>query len=227
MWAHHRLREPKRPVDRATDEEIVALLRACRSCRDRLIVLLLARAGLRCGELVGLRREDIHFLLDSTVLGCGVPGSHLHVVRRDNPNGAWAKSRRIRAVPVDFLIVQAHDQYVLERASVCEAADSDFVLVNLFRGQIGAPMLPGAVNDLISALRVRAGLSRRITPHMLRHATGSNLVDAGASLDEVQDIHGHASLSSTGIYIHPDSARLRAAVDRVPSPRLIVGEAAR
>ena len=87
MRARHRLHEPETPVDRASDEEIVALLRACRSARDRLIVLLGARAGLRRGELCGLRRSDIHLLLDSRVLGCEVKRAHLHVVRRDNPNG--------------------------------------------------------------------------------------------------------------------------------------------
>ncbi|MCA1705995.1 MAG: site-specific integrase, partial [Actinobacteria bacterium] len=54
MRARHRLREPEATVDRASDAEIVALLRACRSARDRLIVLLMARAGLRRGELCGL-----------------------------------------------------------------------------------------------------------------------------------------------------------------------------
>ena len=64
------------------------------SARDRLIVLLLARAGLRRGEAAGLRRSDVHLLADSRLLGCEVPRAHLHVVRReDNPNGAWAKSR--------------------------------------------------------------------------------------------------------------------------------------
>ena len=56
MRARHRLHEPETPVDRAADAEIVALLRACWSARDRLIVLLMARAGLRRGELCGLRR---------------------------------------------------------------------------------------------------------------------------------------------------------------------------
>ena len=48
------------------------MLRACRSTRDRLIVFLLARAGLHRGELTGLRRSDLHLLPDSTVLGCPV-----------------------------------------------------------------------------------------------------------------------------------------------------------
>jgi integrase/recombinase XerD len=46
-----------------------------------------------------------------------VEGAHVHVRRRDNPNGAWAKSRRARAVPLDFLVVQAVDQYAAERAA--------------------------------------------------------------------------------------------------------------
>jgi integrase len=109
MRARHRVHEPQSDVDRASDEEIVALLRACRSARDRLIVLLMARAGLRRGEVCGLRRSDVHLLPDSRALGCDVVRAHLHVVRRDNANGAWAKSRRQRAVPLDFLVVQAFD----------------------------------------------------------------------------------------------------------------------
>ena len=134
LRARHRLHEPETPVDRASDAEIVALLKACLSARDRLIVLLMARAGLRRGELCGLRRCDVHLLTDSRLLGCEVARAHLHVARReDNPNGAWAKSRRQRAVPLDFLTVQAFDAYEFERLRVPRAACSDFVLVNLFR----------------------------------------------------------------------------------------------
>jgi integrase/recombinase XerD len=219
MRARHRVHEPHRDVDRASDEEIVALLRGCRSARDRLIVLLLARAGLRRGEVCGLRRSDVHLLLDSRPLGCEVVRAHLHVVRRDNENGAWAKSRRQRTVPLDFLVVQAFDGYEFERLGVPRAAGSDFVLVNLFREPIGAPMPPDAINAVVTAAGRRAGLHRRVTPHQLRHAFGSNLVDAGGTVDEVQELLGHASVSSTEVYLHPDPARLRTAVDRVPSPR--------
>jgi integrase/recombinase XerD len=125
MRARHRLHEPEPLVDRASDAEIVALLRGCRSARDRLIVLLMARAGLRRGELCGLRRSDVHLLPDSRALGCDVQRAHLHVVRRDNPNGAWAKSRRQRWVPLDFLVVQAFDGYEFERLAVPKAGNPD------------------------------------------------------------------------------------------------------
>jgi integrase/recombinase XerD len=220
LRARHRLHEPDRPVDRATDEQIVALLRVCRLARDRLIVLLMARAGLRRGELCGLRRSDVHLLTDSRPLGCEVARAHLHVIRRDgNPNGAWAKSRRQRAVPLDFLVVQAFDTYELERMSVPQAASSDFVLVNLFRGVIGAPVRPDAVGELLAAASRRAGLATAVTPHQLRHACGSNIADAGCGIDVVADLLGHQSVSSSQVYLHPDPGRLRAAVDMVPSPR--------
>ena len=219
MRARHRLREPEPMVDRASDAEIVALLRACRSARDRLMVLLMARAGLRRGEMCGLRRADVHLLLDSRPLGCAEARAHLHVIRRDNVNGAWAKSRRQRVVPLDFLVVQALDGYEYERLAVPGAADSDFVLVNLSRGRVGAPVRPDAVNELMAACSRRAGLPRAVRPHQLRHAFGSNLADAGGGLDEVAELLGHASMSSSQIYLHPDPGRLRAAVERVASPR--------
>ncbi|MDV6246715.1 tyrosine-type recombinase/integrase [Rhodococcus opacus] len=215
MRARHRVPIVRQRPGRASDEDVLLLLRACLSARDRLLVLLLARAGLRRGEVVGLRREDVHFLLDSSALGCSFPGSHLHVVRRQNTNGAWAKSRHSRIVPVDSLVVQAHDQYVAERATKATAWESDFVFVNLFRAPIGAPMTPGAVNALLAAASRRAGLDRAVHPHALRHGFASNVLDAGGSIDEVQELLGHASISSSQVYVHPAPERLRAAVERV------------
>ncbi len=198
----------------------MTLLRACRPARDRLIVLLMARAGLRRGEVCGLRRSDVHLLTDSRRLGCEVTRAHLHVIRReDNPNRAWAKSRRQRGVPLDFLTVQAFDTYEFERMRVPQAAASDFALVNLARGTIGAPMRPDAIGELLAAASRRAGLDTAVSPHQLRHACGSNVADAGVGIDVVADLLGHAAITSSQVYVHPDASRLRAAVDAVPSPR--------
>lgn len=206
-------------MKRASDGDIVALLRACRSARDRLIVLLMARAGLRRGELCGLRRSDLHVVGDSRRLGCEEEGAHLHVTRRDNPNQAWAKSRRSRVVPLDALVVRALDTYALERLGHPGAAGSDFLVVNLFREPVGAPMRPDAINDLLRAASGRAGLAAPVAPHQLRHAFGSNLADAGGRLDEIAELLGHRSMASSQVYLHPDPARLRRAVEAVPTPR--------
>jgi len=226
LRARHRLHEPQRPVDRAADVDIVAVLGGCGSARDRLIVLLMARAGLRRGEVLGLRRSDVHLLADSRQLGCQIARAHLHVVRRgDNPNGAFAKSRRQRAVPLDFLTVQAFDSWAFERMTVPAAASGDFVFVNMFRAPLGAPMRLDAVNDLVAAAARRAGIGV-VRPHQMRHAFASNVLDAGGALEEAQDLLGHAAITSTQVYAHPDPGRLRAAVDAVPSPRVPAGERA-
>lgn len=215
----HRLPEPHRRVQRASSAEMVALLMACRSARDRFIVLALAR-GLRRGELVSLRREDIHFVLDARGLGCHIEGAHLHVVRRDAaPRGGFAKSHRPRSVPADALFVQAWDAYWWERAACRNAAESDFLLVNLFREPLGAPMRPAAINELLSALSRRAGLERPVHPHQLRHGFASDVLDSGGSLDEVQELLGHVSVHSTQPYLHPAPNRMRDAVERVASYR--------
>jgi integrase len=224
LRARHRLPEPETAVDRASDEEVVALFMACWSARDRLIVLLLSRVGLRRGEAAGLRRSDLHLLPDNRSLNCDVQGAHLHVTRRDNINGAWAKGRPTGSVPVDFLVVQAIDQYLLERQQCPEAARSDFLLVNLFRLPLGNPMPPDAINELFDALCVRADLTRKISPHQCRHAFASNLADTGATLDEIQQLLRHASPSSAQPYLHPHASRMRAAVDRVPTPRELAAE---
>jgi site-specific recombinase XerD len=122
-------------------------------------------------------------------------------------------------VPLDFLVVQAFDTCEFERLAVGQAAGSDFVFVNLFREPLGAPMRPDAMGELLVAASCRAGLETPVRPHQLRHACGSNLVDAGSGIDVVADLLGHASVSSSQVYVNPDPSRLRAAVDAVPSPR--------
>lgn len=116
------------------------------------------------------------------------------------------------------------DLYLIERQQYPPAAACDFLLVNLSRAPLGNPMPPDAINELFEALCVRARLTRRITPHMGRHAFGSNLADAGVLLDEIQRLLGHADPASSPVYLHPSSGRLRAAVDRVATPRALAVE---
>ncbi len=220
----HRLSVPDEPVDDATGEEILALLRACRNSRDRFIVIALGRMGPRRGELTGARREDVHFVPDGMMLGCGVKGPHLHVVRRMNPNGAVAKSRRPRAIPADWLVVQAYDQYCMARDACPEAAGCDFLLVNLYQRPLGRPMRPQALNELLERLSRRAGLGRVVHPHQLRHSFANAVSESGATLDEIKDLLGHAAITSSEVYLHPAPDRLREAVDRVDLPRLPRGD---
>ena len=82
-------------MDRAADEEVLALLGACRRARDRFIVIAMSRAGLRRGEVCGLRREDMHFVADASGLCCAMAGAHLHVRRRANRNDDDAEGSKL------------------------------------------------------------------------------------------------------------------------------------
>jgi site-specific recombinase XerD len=81
-------------------------------------------------------------------------------------------------------------------------------------------MRPQALNELFAALSRRAGLTRGVHPHALRHSFGTNVAASGATLDEIKDLLGHVFLTSSEIYLHPSPDRLREAVDRVGLPRL-------
>lgn len=206
-------------VDNATIEEIEALCAVTLNSRDRFLIALLSLAGLRRGEALGLRVEDLHFMPDSTVLGCGYRGAHLHVRKRVNANRARAKSRN-RTVPAHTALVAVFDDYWPERAAVPQARDSDYVLVNLYAQPLGAPMALKSANDTLEALSRRAGLPRIIQPHMLRHSFSTEVLDAGGEIDVLQVLLGHQRLTSTQVYVHPSEERRRAAVEALPFPNV-------
>src|ERR1700736_5650679 len=191
-----------RPVPVRRDEA-QALLRAAASWRDRFLLVLLWFCGLRVGEALGLRRSDLHLVPTAAAQGCAVPGPHLHVVGRDNPNRARAKSGD-RAVPVRAEVLSCYDRYLCEREAYPAAADCDFVLVALRRNPIGRPMSTDTVRKWLAALSRRAELDRVLHPHLFRHATATELFARGAAIDVVKELLGHASIRATEAYLHPD-----------------------
>ncbi|WP_328707599.1 tyrosine-type recombinase/integrase [Streptomyces sp. GS7] len=109
--------------------------------------------------------------------------------------------------------------YYEEQRRLLADGGGDFLLVNLFRAPVGDPMSPEAIGELFERLGGRAGLTRRVGPRMARRAFGSNVADAGGSPGEVQALLGHRCPDSSGPYRFPDPGRVRAAAERVPSPR--------
>jgi integrase/recombinase XerD len=219
----HLLRTAKRgrPATVAV-EQFAALMSACRMWRDRSILALLGRAGLRRGEAVTLRLSDVHLADSSRGLGCAEPGPHLHVHRREDLGGGAAKSVDPRVVPADELVVFCLDRYLLERGSVSEATRSDHLLVNLDSAYRGRGMTPDRLGALLRSLSRRAGLEEVVTAHRLRHSFASELAAAGAGLVLIQELLGHRQITSTQVYVQPGAAALRAAVERAYARRQAV-----
>jgi site-specific recombinase XerD len=205
-------------------EQFSALIAACRTWRDRSILALLGRAGLRRGEAVTLRLSDVHLAESSREVGCAEPGPHVHVRRREDLDGDAVKSIDPRVVPADDLVVFCLDHYLLERAAVPEAAGCDWLLVNLESAHRGRGMTSGRVGALLRSLSRRAGLEGVVTPHRLRHSFASELEASGAGLVLIQELLGHRQITSTQVYVQPGAAALRAAVERAHSrARLLAG----
>jgi site-specific recombinase XerD len=211
-----RRRRAERPPQILTASQVGALVDACSKARDRFIVEALYATGLRVSELCGLRLADLHLVPSAAHLGCKVAGAHLHVVRRqDNENGALAKSVWPRVVPVTRALVACHDAYRFERDALAEAAESDYLLVNLWRAPIGRALSPDGVERLFVRLSARVGFRAR--PHMLRHSFASEVAIATKDPALVKELLGHASIVSSDVYMHARWDDMRAAVEGKPT----------
>jgi integrase/recombinase XerC len=149
--------------------------------RDLAILLLLYGAGLRVAEALSLNAR-VHPV-----------GSTIRVT---------GKRGKTRVVPVIPAVSQAIADYV-RQCPYPLAGD-----VPLFVGARGGPLNPDLVRRAVRAARVRLGLPDTLTPHALRHSFATHLLARGADLRALQELLGHASLSSTQIYTAVDAARL-------------------
>ena len=222
----HKRREPRRASapDQATATEVITLLNAAATARDRFLILLFALTGMRIGQALGLRRQDLHLVPDAGSLGlpsltgkgdpCRVPGEHIHIVRRRNPNGAWSKAQFDFAVPAPGILLALYDGYMLERDGCKEAADNDMLIVTLSGPTRGCAMTARNLNKIIERLARTEGL-RHIHPHMMRHFAASEHLASGTTRDELQALMGWSSPASADPYIHVSDERRRAAVDRL------------
>jgi integrase/recombinase XerC len=168
-------------IEEAGDEETRAEWTAA---RDQAVLTLLYGCGLRISEALSLKRSD-----------APLPDS-LRIV---------GKGGKTRLAPVLPAVRHAADLY-LSMAPFALAPDEP-----LFRAARGGPLRPRHVQATVQRLRGRLGLSDRATPHALRHAFATHLLGAGADLRSIQELLGHASLSTTQRYTAVDAAGLLSA----------------
>jgi integrase/recombinase XerC len=157
------------------------------AARDVALLTLLYGCGLRISEALALRRKDAPL------------GSSLRVL---------GKGSKVRIAPVLPQVAEAIDAYVRVLPFALEPDEP------LFRAKRGGPYPPRRAQDLMQRLRGRLGLPSSATPHALRHSFATHLLGAGADLRSIQELLGHASLSTTQRYTGVDAAGLLAAYSK-------------
>ncbi len=159
--------------------------------RDRALLELLYATGMRVSELVGLRLADVH--LEGGYLTC------------------LGKGARERVVPIGRTATDWVSRYL--------SGPRDAML----KGRVASHLFPNARGGgeltrvgfwkIIKKYGAQAGLSRDLSPHVLRHSFATHLLERGADLRVIQTLLGHADLSTTQIYTHILEARLKAVYD--------------
>jgi len=162
--------------------------------RDRAILETLYSTGIRVSELVGIDRGDI----DETGAALIVRG----------------KGRRERIVPLGSHALAALRHYIaMLDAELSGTPDGRNPQSPLFINKHGGRLSTRSVRRKVSKYLAQAGLDPNISPHTLRHSFATHLLDNGADLRSVQELLGHQSLSTTQVYTHLTSQRMRDVYD--------------
>jgi len=179
-----------------TLEEVDRLLEAPeaanpRGLRDRAMLQSLYATGLRVSELVGVKTADLN-------LGLGVLRTR-------------GKGGKQRMVPVGSAAVEAVRRYLQgARGALLKGRHSEFLFVTAR----GGPLTRQAFWHLLRRYGLKAGITRTLTPHVVRHSFATHLLERGADLRSLQMMLGHADISTTQIYTHVLRERLRQVYDR-------------
>ncbi|MFC7547647.1 tyrosine recombinase XerC [Plantactinospora sp. GCM10030261] len=155
--------------------------------RDRLVLELLYGTGVRVAELCGLDITDV---------------DQVRRVLR-----VLGKGAKERSVPYGVPAQQALDRWLRSgRPAIATTSSGDALML----GARGGRLQPAVVRRIVATYATASGLPR-VTPHGLRHSAATHLLEGGADLRAVQELLGHAALSSTQIYTHVSVERLRSA----------------
>lgn len=180
---------PERSLDLITSAELERLMRApdgtdLKSIRDKAMLELLFSTGLRVSELCSLNAD-----IDLTRDELSVRG----------------KGEKIRVVFLSRDAKKAIADYVKVRKDMEEA-----LFVNYGRGkQKPGRLTPRAVEMLVKRYAIKAGITKKVTPHVIRHSFATDLLENGADLRSVQALLGHANIQTTQVYTHVTDKHLR------------------
>ncbi|MDP3052245.1 MAG: tyrosine-type recombinase/integrase [bacterium] len=189
---------PERELDLISGDELERLLSGpkgndFKSLRDKAIMELLFSTGLRVSELCFLDREDV----DLSAKGGSASGG------KNSEFSIRGKGDKIRLVFLSDAAKTCLKNYLDKRHDIEEA-----LFVNL-REKNPTRLTPRSIERLVHFYAIKAGISKKVTPHVLRHCFATDLLEGGADLRSVQVLLGHSSLTTTQIYTHVTDRQLR------------------
>lgn len=158
-------------------------------CRDHAMVELLYSSGLRLAELASLNYTDLD-LRDAIVTVIG-------------------KGNKTRQLPVGRHAMKALKAWLKVRGDVVGADQSA-----LFLSQRGNRLSPRSIQDRLKQISIKQGMQEKVHPHMLRHSFASHMLESSGDLRAVQELLGHANISTTQIYTHLDYQHLAKVYDK-------------
>ena len=176
-------------------EQVLRLLEApgaatARARRDGAMLHVMYAAGLRVSELVGLQLGDVDL--------------------RRGIVSAFGKGNKRRLVPLGEVAIERVETYLPDRAQHRQAAHSPV----LFLSPRGGALTRQAFHKNVRRYALAAGIDNNVSPHKLRHSFATHLLENGADLRVIQELLGHASISTTEIYTHVAGSRLREVHDQ-------------
>jgi len=183
---------PKRLPNYLDPHQVEALLAAPDATvpqgqRDRAILEVLYASGLRVSEVVSLNLSNLDL--------------------RHGELRVWGKGGKERLALLGQPACGALTRYIEDGRS--ELIKENRVTNALFLSRLGTRLSTRSVSNILDKYAKLAGLERRVTPHVMRHTFATHLLDGGADLRTVQELLGHASLSTTQIYTHVSQARAK------------------
>ena len=158
--------------------------------RDKAIIELIYSSGLRLTEVISLNINDIDFIdRVLTVIG---------------------KGKKARNLPIGKFAIQAIDDWLKSRQQLVKNNKERA----LFISNRGSRISPRSVQERIKRWAVKQGLSGNVHPHMLRHSFASHILESSGDLRAVQELLGHADISTTQVYTHLDFQHLAQVYDK-------------
>lgn len=191
------IKQPSRPAPQTlTPDQVETLIAACQCQRDKLLLTLLYQTGMRIGQALGLRHQDID-----------TQANELWIVPRDdNINGARAKTRRQYMVPIGMGLVDLYTDYLVHEYP--DKMENDYVFVILSGTKRNQPLEYGAITSLFQRLAKKTGIITH--PHIFRHTYVTELIRRGVDPQIIQECVGHQSIQTTlETYAHITASDLK------------------